>query len=106
MIIYNVTVNIDTDVHDEWLSWMKEKHIPDVMNTGMFKWNRICKILAESEGGLSYAIQYGVADMATLEQYQQVFAPALQAEHTERYNGKFAAFRTLLEVVHSEDTVS
>ncbi|MGQ3086877.1 DUF4286 family protein, partial [Flavobacterium sp.] len=30
MIIYNVTINIDDSVHDKWLTWMMEKHIPEV----------------------------------------------------------------------------
>ncbi|MEO8448027.1 MAG: DUF4286 family protein, partial [bacterium] len=28
MILYNVTVNVDDSVHDEWLEWMKTIHIP------------------------------------------------------------------------------
>lgn len=98
MIIYNVTVNIDDDVHDDWLEWMQQVHIPDVMNTGMFLESRISKILAEEEGGKSYSIMYLCKNMETLEKYQQEFASALQQDHTERYAGKFAAFRTLLEV--------
>ena len=58
MIIYNVTVNIDYDVHDEWLHWMQTEHIPDVMRTGLFLEAKISRILAEEEGGKSYAIQY------------------------------------------------
>jgi hypothetical protein len=51
MIIYNVTVNVDEDVAVEWLQWMKETHIPDVMKTGMFLESRICRVLAEEAGG-------------------------------------------------------
>lgn len=36
MYIYNVTINIDESVHDEWFKWMKEKHIPDMLSTGKF----------------------------------------------------------------------
>jgi len=101
MIIYNVTVSIDYDARDEWLKWMKEVHVPDVMNTGMFIDNKICRILAEEQGGFSYSIQYTCKDMDTFDKYQLEFAPKLQQEHTNRYSGKFAAFRTLLEVVHT-----
>lgn len=102
MILYNVTINIDEAVHDEWLQWMKEVHIPDVMNTGLFRENKICKILAESEGGVSYSIQYFCDNMDKLEEYQANHAPRLQKEHTDKYAGKFAAFRTLLEVIHQQ----
>lgn len=98
MIIYNVTVNIDYDVHDEWLDWMRQVHIPDVMNTGKFIEAKISKVLAEEEGGKTYAIQYLCESMATLDDYQINHAPRLQQEHTTKFSGKFVAFRTLLEV--------
>ena len=100
MIIYNVTVNIDNSVHDEWLEWMKTVHIPDVMRTGMFVENRICRLLGdEDSGGKTYAIQYTCNSIKEYEQYQNVFAPALQAEHKEKFSDKFVAFRTLLEII-------
>lgn len=101
MIIYNVTINVDLDVHDQWLQWMKATHLPDVMATGLFLDQRMCRVLAEDEGGLTYAIQYTLPDMATYERYQKEHAPRLQAETQKHYAGKFAAFRTLLEVIHT-----
>jgi hypothetical protein len=100
MIIYNVTVNIDADVHERWMDWMKEVHIPDVMATGLFLESRILRVLADDEGGITYAIQYTAADMEHFERYRTEHAPRLQAETQKHFDGKFAAFRTLLEVVH------
>lgn len=99
MIVYSVTVNVDNEVHDDWLAWMKNKHIPDVMATGFFSEHRLLKVISRNEGeeGMSYNIQYTCASMADLHQYQVQKAPALQKEHSDRYEGKFAAFRTLLE---------
>ena len=103
MIIYNVTVVIDADVSEQWLKWMQEVHIPDVMATGKFIDGKLSRILAEEEGGKSYSVQYLCPDMKSYEAYQKIEAPALQKEHTDRYAGKFVAFRTLLEVIyHSE----
>jgi hypothetical protein len=98
MIIYNVTVNIDNDVHDDWFDYMTKIHIKDVMDTGLFIEARFSRILAEEEGGMSYSIQYLCKDMSTLEKYQDEHAPRLQQDHTSRYEGKFVAFRTLLRV--------
>lgn len=99
MIIYNVTVKIDQDVHDDWLQWMQECHIPDVMSTGLFLAHRLCRIFSDDPDGTSYAIQYTCESMENLQLYQQKHAQRLQAEHTARYRDKFVAFRTLLEVV-------
>lgn len=98
MILYNVTVNIAPEVHREWLEWMKNKHIPDVLSTGLFIENRFFRVLTtEEDEGFTYSVQYFLESMEKYETYREVFAPALQAEHTEKYRDQFVAFRTLLE---------
>ncbi len=100
MILYNVTVKIDHAYHKEWLQWMKEVHIPDVMATGMFLEYRMGRLLGMDEpDGVTYAIQYFCTDMRTFESYQKNFAQKLQADVNEKFKGKFVAFRTLLEIV-------
>ncbi|HTF03168.1 MAG TPA: DUF4286 family protein [Bacteroidia bacterium] len=99
MIIYNVTVNIDSSVHDEWLDWMKNTHIPEVVATGCFSAGHIFRIMVDEQSGVSYSIQYTAASIEEIQRYMKDFAPALQKEHTEKYADKFTAFRTLLEKV-------
>ena len=99
MIIYNVTVNIDDSVHDEWLNWMKSEHIPAVMKTGFFVENKICRVLVDEESGKTYSIQYTCRNLDDLKEYQVREAPRLQREHANRFKDKFVAFRTLLEVL-------
>ncbi len=104
MLLYNVTVTVDKDVHEDWLQWMRQTHIPDVMSTGMFRSYRISRLLGhEHDESEIYSIQYLVQDMPTLVRYQNDFAPALQKDHLARYDGKFAVFRTVMELVdHNE----
>ncbi len=101
MIIYNVTVNIENDVHDKWFDFMKSTHIPQVMETGFFLENKICKVLntQQDETGHTYAIQYTCANMEDLEEYREKHAAELQKDHMSRFEGKFVSFRTLLEIV-------
>lgn len=102
VILYNVTISIDPEIEQDWLDWMRSTHIPDVLATGMFIENRICRVHGEEEGGLTYAIQYVAPDQAHYERYLKEFAQSLQAEHGQRYAGRFAAFRTILEIIHEE----
>lgn len=99
MIIYNVTVNIENDVREEWLTWMKSKHIPDVISTGYFIDHKICKVLVAEEQGTTYSIQYSCESHEKLQEYQKLHAPRLQKEVADKYANKFVAFRTLLEVI-------
>ncbi|MBA2613254.1 MAG: DUF4286 family protein [Bacteroidetes bacterium] len=99
MFLYNVTVNIADEVHNEWLKWMKEVHIPDVIKTGCFIDSQILKVLYVEDEGHTFSIQYKFLEMSDIEKYQKEFAPALQAEHTKKFEGKYAAFRTLLQIM-------
>lgn len=99
MILYNVTVNIDDDVHLEWIEWMRKKHVPEVMKTGLFVKNKVCKIIDPQQDGTTYSFQYFCRSIDDYKKYQQEFAPKLQAEHSEKYKDKFVAFRTVMEVV-------
>jgi hypothetical protein len=104
MIVYNITVSVDLDVHEDWVSWMKETHIPDVMSTGMFVSYRLTRMLNHEHTDMEiYAVQYLCKDMAHLTTYQKDFAEALQADHRKRYDGKYTVFRSLLEIIdHNE----
>lgn len=99
MIIYNVTINIDNDVREEWLQWMKAAHIPEVMKTGYFVEHKICKVLVNEEQGTTYSVQYTAANMQDYEEYKEKHAPQFQKEIAAKYGSKLVAFRTLLEVV-------
>ena len=101
MVLYNVTVSIDAAVEQEWLRWMQEEHIPAVMQTACFEECKLSRVNGEEDGGKTYAVLYLAPDQETLDRYQANFAPALQKDHTDRFLGKFAAFRTTLSVVKS-----
>jgi hypothetical protein len=57
MIIYNVTVNVDESIAKEWLSWMQETHIPEVMTTGIFLNHRLTEYYT-GDTGSTFAIAY------------------------------------------------
>jgi len=100
MLLYNVTVKIDRGAEQEWLEWMKQKHIPAVMSTGQFTGSHICKLLDQPEDEDStYVIQYRCESREKYDFYLQNFAPAFRGEHNVRYKGRFVAFRTLMEIV-------
>jgi len=104
MLLYNVTITIEADVHKDWEHWMRTTHIPDVMSTGMFLSYRMCRLLGhEHTDSEIFTVQYLTKDRAHLARYQEEFAPELQRLHRERYEGKYAVFRSLMELVdHNE----
>jgi phosphoribosylamine-glycine ligase len=100
MIIYNVTINIHESVHDQWMTWMQEKHISDVLATGKFSNAVMVKVLVEEEmGGTTYSVQYTTDSKETLARYYEEDAPRLRDEGQALFGDKMLAFRTELEVI-------
>ncbi len=99
MIIYNVTVGVDRSIEVEWLSWMKEFHIPNVMKTGMFIDYKILKVLTHDEPeSTSFAVQYTAVSIEKLQFYLDHFSPLLRKEVQDKFGDKQVAYRTILEV--------
>ena len=96
MYIYNVTVSIDKAIENEWLSWMKTKHIPEVISTGCFVSNKMLKVITEVDTGATYSIQYYYEKEHDIINYRDNFAATLQQKHTDKFKDKFVAFRTIL----------
>ena len=100
MILYNVTSNIDSSIQDQWLRWMQEKHIPEILATGKFTSARLVRVLVEEEmGGMTYAVQYTTDSKETLHRYYEEDAPKFRAEGLSLFGDKALAFRTELEFV-------
>lgn len=100
MIIYNVTINIDDTVREQWLTWMTEKHIPEMLKTGKFTEAKMVKVLiVEEMGGTTYSIQYFTESKAMLERYYKEDAPKMREEGMKLFGDKMLAFRTELELI-------
>lgn len=98
MYIYNVTVNIEKQILEDWLEWMKNIHIPEVLATGMFKSCLLNKVLIDEEQGITYAVQYTAKDMQSLRLYQEMYAPGLKQQTLKKFGDKCVAFRTILQI--------
>lgn len=99
MLLYNVTLILEDSVTEEWLQWMQEIHIPEVMATGMFVSNRLLKVIDSPNEGVTYCAQYVAENIENYNQYQAVYAPALQEDLNARFKNRFVAYRSLMEFV-------
>lgn len=102
MYIYNVTINIEEGVHDEWLEWMKTEHIPEMLDTGKFVKALMTRVMVnEQMGGITYSVQYTAKSKAHIEKYQEEDAAILKKK-SKAFEGKFVAFRTEMQVVSEQ----
>ncbi|MDT0555354.1 DUF4286 family protein [Patiriisocius hiemis] len=102
MYIYNVTINIEESIQQQWLSWMQKEHIPEMLSTGKFSKALLTQVQIEEEmGGVTYSVQYTTDSKETLEKYYAEDADRLRAQ-SKPFEGKFVAFRTELAVIDEQ----
>jgi len=107
MYIYNITTNVDESISEKWLNWMKQKHIPEMLETGKFSSAKMCQVLVEEEmGGVTYAVQYATDSIETLEAYYAENASKLRTEALQLFGDKIVAFRTELKVINEQFSMS
>ena len=99
MIIYSVTITIESSIEAEWVDWMNRVHVPDVLRTGCFSGCRIYKVLGSEGEGPTYVMQYQCGSVEEYHHYRDNFAAALQKDHTDRFAGKFRGSRQLLNEI-------
>jgi Domain of unknown function (DUF4286) len=107
MILYNVTIKIDWHIHDAWLQWMQEEHIPAVMATGCFQQYTFVHLMdVDDDEGPTYACQYFALNQELYEKYIAVHSNSLREAGLHKWGNQFIAFRTLMKVVATSAIIS
>ncbi|MFP5039471.1 DUF4286 family protein [Parasediminibacterium sp. JCM 36343] len=100
MFIYNVTTHVAHTIHEAWVAWMQEKHIPDIMGKGCFTKYQFVRILETDEKeGVTYAVQFYANSKALYNRYIELYAPALRQDASKSWGDKTIGFRSLMEIV-------
>ncbi len=101
MIVYNVTVKVEAGIANEWLEWLQNEHISEVIGTGCFTKASILKLLEVDETeGPTFAIQYFAESKAIYNQYMEKHAGILRQKSYEKWGNKFIAFRSVMQVIN------
>lgn len=100
MIIYNVTTRVDPVIAGEWLTWLREEHVPEVLATGCFTEATILHLLETDEAdGPTYAVQYRAINREQYGQYIRLHASTMRQQTLAKWGQQMIAFRSVLEVI-------
>lgn len=98
MLIINTTFQVSESCEEEWTRWVRTKYIPEVIAPGLLVEPRFYKLLIENEAGnQSYAIQFQVKDLDTLDSWFKKYGEKLQTVLNERFQEKVLSFSTVME---------
>lgn len=100
MLLYNTTYTLEAEVERNFLIWIKECYIPQVIEDGKLHSPRLMKILSHSEDGtLSYSLQFEVKDSSTLHAWHLSKGRFLNEELLKVFKDKIIGFPTLMEIL-------
>ena len=101
MIIYNVTIKVEHAIAAEFIQWMKEVHVPDLVNTGCFTHGLIFHLLeSDDEDGITYVFQYHAKDYTHYKRYIEQFAEGMRKDVSDKWGNQFISFRTVMQAVN------
>ena len=100
MVLYNITFNIEPEIQDEWLAWIKDVYFPLVLDTGLFLDVNMYRLLNETENqGLTYSVQFFSDSLKKINMYLENYASEIVERHNEAFKYKHVSFMTILESV-------
>ncbi|MNK22677.1 hypothetical protein D3C87_409580 [compost metagenome] len=99
MLLFNVTVIVEEASAAEWLEWMKEVHIPQVMETESFVSHRLLKIVDSPNEGISYCVQFIAENDTKYQSFLSSHEKQFIAEIYAKFPNKLVVFSTLMEFV-------
>lgn len=101
ILIHNITVKVSNNIHDEWLQWKQQLHIPKMMATGCFEKFQMSRILEiDDTDGPTYTVQYYIKEKEAYNHYLKQFAEKLQRDSINKWGDDVISFSTLMQVVH------
>jgi hypothetical protein len=92
-------MSVDLAIHDEWIVWMTNEHMPEVLATGKFVDVKMYRVLLEKEDSITYSVQYFAENLEQVQLYLAEDAHELQAKHQQKYADRVVSFRTVLEEI-------
>jgi hypothetical protein len=97
MIIYNVTAILEDSIHEEYLAYMQQIHMPEVMASGKFISCNLLLLTEPVNEGITYCAQYITDDIEKLNDYRLNYSPKLQEDLSRKFGTSCLTFRSVLE---------
>lgn len=99
MLLINTTFLVESGVEREWTSWAYDVYIPATKAVGG-KSAKLLHILADpQQQGVSYALQFELADHAAADRWLDCHQPALLGVVARRWQQRVLHFTTVMEEV-------
>ncbi|MDR1679418.1 MAG: DUF4286 family protein [Prevotellaceae bacterium] len=100
MIIFNTTYLVSDKVYGSFVKWIKEKHLPQMLETGHFNSPVVSRVLNnEAPEGSSVSVQFTTNDMDTLACWREQYGDLYEMEIGSLFSEEVLYFSTCMEII-------
>lgn len=100
MIVFNTTFHVEEALHEEFIAYMQHHFIPMSTRSGLLTSPRLARIFGkEGEEGHSYAMEFTVVDLETLERWNSEESSAVYTPLLDKFKEKVAGFSTVMQTI-------
>lgn len=100
MIVFNTTFHVEEEIQEEFVAYMLQHFIPMSTKSGLLTSPRFSRVFgSEEEPGHSFAMEFQVANIDTLEYWNREESGAVYAPLLEKFKEKMAGFSTVMQTI-------
>lgn len=101
MFVYNLTIKIDNKLLDEWLPWIINEFVPQVMCTNLFIENNVFELLEPGDDESStFVLQFKTGLKENYNNYIMKHSKTLNEKASLKWGNHFITFGTLMQSVN------
>lgn len=101
MYLYNITIKIGWENHEEWLIWMREANIPFLYTCKLISKHLLLRLKDIDEtDGPTYALQLFMDTEQLYNKFMEEHLSKVSQMQKARWGNNMLSFATLMEVVH------
>ena len=97
MILFNITVLSDLDIHEDLKTWILTDFFSNNSNEGFFKSQVLLKVVDSPNEGVTYAMQFMATDQSAVDKFKLEGLPFLHNKVQEEYANKVFFFESTME---------
>ncbi|MEL7122507.1 MAG: DUF4286 family protein [Bacteroidota bacterium] len=100
MYLYNLTIKIEKDMIEEWLPWMSNSFIPQVLSTIDFDAHKFCRLISHPDlDGETFALQLFTNKQEVLNDFHENHESKLQTILFQKFGNRLVFFPTVMEII-------
>lgn len=99
MILYNITVIIDSSIEALWLTWVNQTFLSEATESDLLVSSRLLKVIDSPNEGVTYCLQFVSQNLENHTTFKDKHATALLEAHAVEFKNQSVFFTSIMEFI-------